>query len=54
MRVLIARDDGQLQKLESAIADFNSRSQAERDRFSALVAALEEERDQIRRVSSHR
>jgi hypothetical protein len=54
MRVLIARDDGQLRRLGSAIAAFNARPQAERDRLGALIAALEVERSEILRSYSHR
>jgi hypothetical protein len=54
MRVLIARDDGQLRKLESSIAALNARPQAERDRRGALIAALEAERSEILRSCSRR
>jgi hypothetical protein len=54
MRVLIGRDDGQLRKLETAIAAFHARPHAERDRFDALITALEEERSEILRSCTHR
>jgi hypothetical protein len=50
MRSLIAHDDGQLRRLESAIAAFHTRPAAERDRFVALLAALEEERAELTRT----
>jgi hypothetical protein len=54
MKVLIARDDEQLRKLESTIAAFNARPQEERDRLGALIAALEQERSEILRSCSRR
>ena len=49
MRTLLVHDDGQLQRLESAIAAFQTRLAAERDRFAALLTALEAERTEIAR-----
>ena len=54
MRVLIVHDDGQLKRLESSIAAFHTRPAAERDRFAALLAALEEERAEIARFGARR
>jgi len=54
MRNLIVHDDGQLRRLDSAIAAFQTRPAAERDRFAALLAALVEERAELTRAGAHR
>lgn len=51
MRTLIARDDGQLRRLESAIAALAARPPAERNRMSMLLSALESERAELLRQS---
>ena len=54
MRSLIVHDDGQLRRLDSAITAFHVRPAAERDRFAALLAALEEERAELTRLGARR
>lgn len=51
MRALIANDDGQLRRIEQTIANIEARPQAERDRMSLLLAALQTERTHILRYS---
>ncbi len=53
MRTLIARDDGQLRRLESAIAALEARPPAERRRTHLLLQALENERAELLRYSPH-
>ncbi|HEV2547467.1 MAG TPA: hypothetical protein VGU20_09020 [Stellaceae bacterium] len=52
MRSLIVHDDGQLRRLDSAIAAFHTRPTVERDRFAALLAALEEQRAELARSNA--
>jgi hypothetical protein len=47
MRTLIARDDIQLRRLESAIARMEGRPAAEQRKMSCLLAALRSERAEI-------
>ncbi len=49
MRTLIAHDDGQLRRLDSAIAALQARPPAERSRASHLLRALESERAELLR-----
>lgn len=49
MRALIAHDDGQLRRLESAIAAIEARSPADRGRMHLLLAALESEKLELLR-----
>ncbi len=54
MRTLIARDDQQLRRLESAIAALEARPPAERNRAYLLLQALESERAELLRYSPQR
>ncbi len=53
MRALIAKDDGQLRRLESSIAAFRSRSAAEQSRMAFLLAALEREKAELLSFTRH-
>lgn len=52
MRVLIATDDGQLARIERAIAEFEARPAAERMRKVFLLAALRRERAELQRCGA--
>jgi hypothetical protein len=55
MRSLIVKDDGDLHRLERAIAEFKSRPPAEQLRKHFLLDALRRERTSLRRsVAYHR
>jgi hypothetical protein len=51
MRVLIVRDDGELRRIERAIAEFEGRPPAERLRKSCLLQALHHERAELLRCN---
>ena len=51
MRTLVARDDGQLNRVEAAIAGLKARPPAERNRLTMLLSALESEKAEILRHS---
>jgi hypothetical protein len=52
MRVLIARDDVQLHRIDRAIARIDERSPAEQRKMACLLAALPSEKAEIFRYSS--
>ena len=52
MGALIARDDVQLRRVESAIARFESRPPMEQVKMSCLLAALQSERATLLRYNS--
>lgn len=54
MRVLIVRDDGQLRRIERAIAEFEGRPPTERLRKSCLLQALQRERETLLHESGYR
>jgi hypothetical protein len=51
MRELIVTDDGQLGRIERAIAEFEARPLMERERKSFLLRALRQERTELLRCS---
>jgi len=53
MSELIVRDDGQLRRIDGAIAAIEARSSTERVRMGSLLTALMSEREEILRVSPH-
>jgi hypothetical protein len=52
MRVLIVRDDGQLRRIDSALARFEAGSPAEQCKKTCLLAALQSERAELLRHGS--
>ncbi|HZS81422.1 MAG TPA: hypothetical protein VFA50_01020 [Stellaceae bacterium] len=54
MSALIVRDDPQLRKIENAIAMIERGPAARRRQLASLLSALENERAEILRYSSHR
>jgi hypothetical protein len=54
MRVLIVHDDGQLRRIESAIAAIEARLPPERNRATSLLAALEAEKQELLRHNTRR
>jgi hypothetical protein len=53
MRELIVRDDGQLRRIDGAIAAIEARSGGERIRMGSLLTALLSEREELLRISPH-
>jgi hypothetical protein len=53
MRELIVRDDGQLRRIDGAIAAIEARSGGERIRMGSLLTALQSEREELLRISPH-
>ena len=53
MRDLIVRDDGDLRRIERAIAEFEARQPMERARKTFLLQALRRERSEMLRCSPH-
>jgi hypothetical protein len=51
MRVLIVHDDGDLRRIDRAIAEFEGRPAGERLRRSCLLQALHEERAELLRCN---
>ena len=51
MRVLIVHDDGQLRRIENAIAAIEARLPAERNRMDLLLAALKAEKREVLRCN---
>jgi hypothetical protein len=49
MHVLIVRDDGQMRRLEHAIAAIKGRSTCDQMRMQSLLHALYAERDELKR-----
>jgi len=54
VRTLIVKDDGDLRRIERAIAELEARPAAERLRKTCLLQALHEQRVELRRWSRHR
>ena len=54
MAALIVNDDGEIRRIERAIAEFEARSPMERLRMSCLLQALYAEREELLRVSPQR
>ncbi len=52
MRELIVKDDGQLRRVERAIAGFMGRSPCDQMRMQPLLHALYAERDELLRAGS--
>ncbi len=53
MRLLIVRDDGDLRRIERAIAEFEGRPPSERLRKSCLLQALHQERQELLRCNPY-
>jgi hypothetical protein len=53
MRVLIVRDDGELRRIDRAIAEFEGRPAAERLRKSCLLQALHQGRAELLRCNPY-
>ena len=54
MRVLVVRDDGQLRRIDNAIAEIEARRPGERNRMTGLLAALEAEKQELLRCNTRR
>jgi hypothetical protein len=54
MAALIVKDDGELRRVERAIAEFEARPPMERLRKSCLLQALYAEREELLRLSPPR
>jgi len=53
MRALIVKDDGELRRIERAIAEFEARQPAERLRRTSLLEALRRQRAELLRYGPH-
>jgi len=54
MRELIVRDDGQVRRVDNAIAAIMSRSPCDQMRMQSLLHALQAERDELKRQGIRR
>jgi hypothetical protein len=54
MHALVVHDDGQLRRIESAIAAIEARRPGERNRMTGLLAALEAEKQELLRCNARR